>query len=326
MATALIIGDSHLRKNHLSSAIELLNWINSIAEETKPNIVINLGDTFNDHGVIHSEILSVFNDHLRFITGNLGLQYYYVLGNHDMYKSNDSKYHALQSFKGRHNTHIVDTVTQDTGFTLIPYLVNPSKYPVETQKLVFTHNTFIGADFGPIISDKGIAPETLSADLTISGHIHKRGWCGDGKVYYAGTPMAISASEVNQAKGLTLIDLDTYEMKFIESPFPIWRSVRVGPSDVLELNASDHWIVTVVGPKAEVNAKLESKYIKDVRSKSSVVFKVEFTDKLKDKTSSIRANTVNDMVDQYMDRIYSGELDKSSLKERLKKILESDNA
>lgn len=319
---ALVIGDPHLRYNHLSKGQELLEWIEMLIIELKPDLIINLGDTLDNHKIIHSEVLSIFDAHLRRVAEDLNTHCMLIMGNHDMWKANDSKYHALQVFNGRKNVTVVDRPISREGISYIPYLPFSKGFPETTDSLVFTHNTFVGADYGFKLAEDGIDSDALNADLIISGHIHKRGYCGNGKVFYPGTPMAISAAEVDQVKGVTLMDLDSYEMKFIESPFPMWRSLRINPSDALTLDSTNHWVVTVEGPRAEVKALLESKSIVELKKQSSVTFKVEFTDKVKDKRDVIKANTVHDMVDQYIDRVYTGSLDKTLLRSEVKKTME----
>jgi predicted MPP superfamily phosphohydrolase len=90
----LLVGDPHLQMSTFQQSIDLLKWIESVAEEHKPDVVCNLGDTFHNHAVLRVELLKEFQDHVLRVTQNLNTEYWYVLGNHDQYSNKSSKYHV----------------------------------------------------------------------------------------------------------------------------------------------------------------------------------------------------------------------------------------
>jgi DNA repair exonuclease SbcCD nuclease subunit len=248
-----------------------------------------------------------------------------VLGNHDMWKPNSNKYHALEVFKDRRGVIVVDETTVIDGIAYVPYLSNPSDWPKNLQAdICVTHNTFIGADYGPSCAKDGVDAAQVQVDLVISGHIHKRQSLKEGLIVYPGTPSSLTASDANQVKGLMILDSKTLEMRFIDSPFPIWRTldVHLDSSNQLELNDKDRWIVKLIGPRAEVKSFLESKYILDLKKRVQVSFKAEFTDSIKVNRTQISAPTVYSMAEQYIDKVYSGTMDRTSLKETVKKYTE----
>jgi len=138
----LFIGDPHLRINDFDQSIRLLRWIESTIRDLKPDLVCNLGDTFHNHAVLRSELIKEFADHIVNVTETA--PYWYVLGNHDQYKPKDSKYHALQSFINFKNFTVFDSIThlEDLGITIVPYVQNFDDFPLETQRICITHNTF----------------------------------------------------------------------------------------------------------------------------------------------------------------------------------------
>src|SRR5581483_11192614 len=135
--------------------------------------------------------------------------YVYLVGNHDMYKPNDSKYHAMLPFKGKiDNFHVIDEVTNLFGMTFVPYQHNGATFPNNTLPVVVAHQTFIGADYGPIRDTTGVDPGRLnSCEIVISGHIHKRQrLVGERRcdIVYVGSPFSQSASDVDQVKGISI--------------------------------------------------------------------------------------------------------------------------
>ena len=207
-------------------------------------------------------------------------------------------------------------------------------FPHNTLPIVLTHNTFIGADYGFKREDCGIDADKISAEIIISGHIHKRQ--SFGKVHYPGTPFAHNATDVEQTKGLLLFDTKTYEQKFIESPFPKWRSIEFEvdqhrPTTALHtlleqtLDGTNKWIVKVSGPKVELAAYFKSKkYLKLIEGKD-VVSKSVPTDSEKQNRVKIKASSIEDIVSEYIDKVYSGGEDKSLIVKRAHEIIKGAN-
>jgi DNA repair exonuclease SbcCD nuclease subunit len=325
----LFIGDPHLKINTFQQSIDLLRWIEQISLREKPDVVCNLGDTFDTHGVVRSELLKEFRDHVENITFNTGIEYWYVLGNHDQFKPKDSKYHALQTFDIC-NFKVFDTV-QNVGddITIVPYVQEFEDFPLNTKSICITHNTFIGADYGFKREDAGVNADKVSADIIISGHIHKRQTFG--KVTYPGTPYSYNANDVDEVKGLLLFDTETFEQRFIESPFPKWASLEFTVTsdnpisnfnEVLKqnLNDKDKFILKVHGPKVELTAYFKSKeYLTIVKGKS-ILPKPIPNDKTKVKVS-IKATSIHDIMNEYVDKVYDGSLDKQLILQKIDKVL-----
>jgi len=327
MTKILFIGDPHIRHTHLTEGVKLLRWIEQIIEESNPDLVVNLGDTFDLHATIRSDVLCEVTKHIDMVCDGLKKPMVMVLGNHDMWKPNDYRYHALQVFEKRHNNlYIVDKHIQMDGVSYIPYLYN-NIWPKSTASIAVTHNTFIGADYGYRTAQDGIHASDVQADIVVSGHIHKRQQLESAKILYPGTPMAISASDADQIKGLLLFETSNYEQHFIHSPFPIWRNIvfNIGDGDLGDIvNNKDYWIVTLKGPRAEIKSFMASKTVKELRSATSISFKTESTDTIKVDRISIKTSNLDTMVDQYIDRIYTGTQDKQSVKKTIKSVLEAD--
>lgn len=327
----LFIGDPHLRMNNFDQSVKFLRWVEDQVRLTSPDVVCNLGDTFHNHAVLRSELLKEFRDHVHNCTFGTGASYWYVLGNHDQYKPKDNKYHALQVFEGLTDFRLFDKVEHIRGeITVVPYVQEFKDFPTNTCNIVITHNTFIGADYGFKREDCGVDADKISADIIISGHIHKRQ--SFGKVVYPGTPFAHSASDVDQDKGLLLFDTENYSQQFIGSPFPKWRSIEfevdqpgaiTALHSLLEqtLNDTDKWILKVSGPKVELAAYFKSKkYLKLIEGKN-VVSKTTPTDAEKQNRVKIEAVSPEGIVSEYVDKVYSGGEDKKAIIERAHQII-----
>lgn len=326
MSKILFIGDPHLKITNFEQSVAFLRWVEEIVDIYKPDIVCNLGDTFDTHAVVRSELISEFKNHVQNITKKC--PYWYVLGNHDQYKPKDSKYHALQCFN-INNFVVFDQITELDGITIVPYVAKYEDFPLQTQPICITHNTFIGADYGFKREDCGVDAGKISADVIISGHIHRRQ--SFGKVTYPGTPFANSANDVDQTKGVLLFDVGTFEQTFIESPFTRWRGIEYELSSVntilnlhellkVELNTVDKWIVKVTGPKVELAAYFKSKGFLSLIKDKKVVTKAIPTDKNKQKIQ-IKATSIDDIMSEYVNKVYDGGLDKQLILQKVKDII-----
>lgn len=331
MARVLFIGDPHLQINRFDLAKQFLKWLNETIRDLRPDLVVNLGDTFDTHAVLRAEILTEFVWHLEYVYAE-GIPYVYLLGNHDMYKPKDAKYHALRHFVGKmRHVHIVDEVQDLFGMTFVPYQPDPSKFPKKTLPICVAHQTFIGADYGSIATKDGVDAATIEGcELVISGHIHTRHAIpprdiGRASVSYPGSPFSQSSEDIDQVKGLTLFDTDTYEETFIECPLPRWRGLRYDIGQLFGVEAlhtdlssvlaesKDHWTIELNGTKTEISSYLDSEKHAKLVNGVDVTFIPKYTDKEKRKLR-IEARSMNQIVSDYIAKVYSGSLDKDLLR------------
>lgn len=327
----MFIGDNHLRINKFTLATQFLTWINQFITEQKPDLVVNLGDALDTHAVIRSEVLNELMNHIYSVIDQ-GIPYVYLKGNHDQYSPKDSKYHALLPFKGRiDRLHVIDSVQDLFGMTFVPYLPDGNDFPKKTLPICVAHQTFLGADYGPVNALEGVDAETISAEIIISGHIHKKHQLG--KVTYVGSPYSQEASDVNQIKGISTFNTDTFEWIFHQTPLPIWRACKyelAGENNSDELhqklkaalvNELDHYVLEITGPKAEVVTYVESaRYLKLVKG-LSIRLKTVFTDKERRKVS-INAVSMEQIISEFVGKVYSGSLDKDKVLQKAKEVLE----
>lgn len=339
MAKILFIGDPHLKINRFELATKFLYWLNQLIAEKRPDIVVNLGDTFDTHAVLRSEVMNEFMSHVDFVN-SLNIDYVYLLGNHDMYKPNDAKYHAMRPFKNRNKKlHIIDKPTELFGMSFVPYQHDPNAFPRDLLPICIAHQTFFGADYGPVIAKDGVTPDSLrNCEIVISGHIHKRQilestGAASAQIIYVGSPFAQSASDTDQTKGITIFDTATYAQEFIETPLPQYRKIKITLCDYENIdaihgsicnyinNTKDHWILELEGSKPEIVGYLSSDRYKALVKDIDIKIKTVFTDKEKKKIS-IEASTMDSIISDYINKIYNGSLDKRILLETAKTILD----
>jgi DNA repair exonuclease SbcCD nuclease subunit len=314
----LVIGDIHGKISQFNVFRDFLSWSAKLARDQKVDCVVNLGDTFHNHAVLRSEIMTEFRYHVE----SIGCDYIYVVGNHDCYKPDDMKYHALQGLSGVKNLIIADEHMAWNGMSFVPYTHNRDHFPKKLQSIAFCHQSFVGSNYGSIVADPNhistVNADEVDCQLIYSGHIHLRQEFG--KVRYPGSPFSWSASDVDQVKGIVVFDTETLEEEFFRSPCPMWHKITLFTDDQpLEKLAQklfnknqDHFVIEIFGTKASIHSLLDSKQYKKIIEGHSVSVKSVFTNSDK-QIEKITATSVDVIVSEYVNKVYRGSVDKNEL-------------
>ena len=189
--------------------------------------------------------------------------------------------------------------------------------------MLFCHQEFLNANFGFIISTKGVIIPPNARPM-ISGHIHKTQQLQS--VWYPGTPFAQEASDHNEIKGLYIYDTNDGSKLFIESPLPQWVTSRATIAtfnqtvEMMNKKNKNHLVVT--GPNNELTALVESREFQMLKREYGFTVKKDPTSHLKSSKSIRRVSTIEDAVVEYIDRIYDGTMDKTLLKEKCLRVLQ----
>ena len=330
----LFCGDKHLKITRFDLAKQFLALLNTMIKEEMPDMYVCLGDDMDSHAVLRSELMSEFRKHIDYVR-QLGIPTYYILGNHDMYRPKDDKYHAFQSMIGLYdNFTVVDKRLDVDNITMVPYIPDHTKFPLDTQSICVAHQTFVGADYGYTRPEVGVDADKVRAEIIISGHVHIRQ--SFGKCYYPGTPYAQSVNDINQIKGVMMFDTETYQQRFIEIPLPKWSGIKyeLGPgfsiedlhSDLVKsVTKQDHWIVEISGPRAEITAYIASERYGQLQKDVDIRIKPKFIDKEK-KRVEIKAVSMEQIIEECVNKVYNGSIDKTKVADNALQILKEMRA
>lgn len=320
MYDTLLIGDPHAKQQQLGLITEFIEKLNSVIAKGSYKRIIMLGDFFHTHAVVRSEVLKIFKDHVEFALQYCD-EYIYILGNHDMFKPDDSKYHALQSFNIP-GLRVIDEIVHEDRWTFVPYIPKHEDFPMQTNEICIAHQQFIGCDYGYYRPGVGVDADNVSASIIISGHIHKRQTFGT--VVYPGSPYAQSVNDAGEEKGLMEFNSDTLEYRFTQLDMPTWRvleyelekgftTTMLHEHLVNTINNKDSWIVSISGPKTEISAYIKSEEIKSIRDSYHIEFRTKFTDNNKERIK-IEALTIDSIIDEYLEKVYDGNLPLEDIK------------
>jgi DNA repair exonuclease SbcCD nuclease subunit len=332
---ALIIGDPHFKISQFDTVKNCIKWVKDQVEIYKPKIVICLGDVFNDHANIRSELLKHYIDFVKSVCIDKNIKYIHIIGNHEFYKAGDKSYHALQAFKGViDNFHIIDKpeiIEAPFKAMYIPYVTDFNDFPKEGADICFCHQSFLGADYGYIKDSTSMDIKDTSYKTVIAGHVHKRGVLN--KVIFPGSLYAKDLRDIDEPKGLMLLNYDNMTYEYIESPFPLWKSLKLNLFDYKEdknildvinekIDKKNIWTIELTGYKTEITSLVNSKEFKKIKENSNIKIKSKMLDSTK-KSKTISLKNIDKSIDDFIDNIYEGNIDKNKIKEKMKKIKEN---
>jgi hypothetical protein len=89
------------------------------------------------------------------------------------------------------------------------------------------------------------------------------------------------------------------------------------------INENDNWVVVFTGPRKEIAAVFDSKEWKKLCEKSRISTRTKYIDSNRVERIKIKAHTVTDVVDEYIDRVYSGGVDKAVIKKTMRQLFDN---
>jgi DNA repair exonuclease SbcCD nuclease subunit len=211
----LAVGDIHFHKDAKLQGDELIERIFAIAEETKPTIVVLLGDILDTHETVKNV---PWKQAERLFEGLSKIYPTYVLiGNHDLCSASEflTDNHFFGPFKQWPNITIVDkpiqVVVKNQRFVMCPY-VPPGRFvealntlfdleePIDWREAdcIFAHQEFHGVVYNNKESQKA-DQWSDELPLVISGHIHQECEIGEN-VKYVGSSRQVKFNETPDKK------------------------------------------------------------------------------------------------------------------------------
>ena len=234
MLRVLAIGDPHIQVSNLEDIDSFLTSLQNILENTKPDMIVCLGDVLHSHERLNTHALNKAVDMFRMLREFANV--YILVGNHDYIQNQQflSENHWMNVLQEWDDITVVDKVlTQEMKglqITFCPYVPNgrfrdalSTNRGWEHSDVVFAHQEFLGCKMGGIVSDSGDSWDT-DHPLVVSGHIHERQWLGQN-IYYTGVPMQHSFGDSSDTS-IALVTLKQNTKTRIEE-IPIGISPKI---------------------------------------------------------------------------------------------------
>ena len=242
--------------------IDTGKYIANIADEHRPDLIINLGDTFDQHTVTSYDIdtASEFFKCFR----HLNIPHLVVVGNHEMVNYN---FNAIQLLSNITNITVISepcsvdtkllpiidgynvTATKIADFpkiAIIPYCSHHDILEFPEGKFLFSHLDIQGASIrGDITLAEGISTDLLKQkyQLVFNGHIHK--------------PSITTHSFADDNETVPqcyIFDTDTLDLQtFKPTICPLFRKIEIQTLDELKdkisrLDSTYKYIITCTCP------------------------------------------------------------------------------
>lgn len=302
----LSFGDIHFRdtcefrpwnKSHMNGLsyesnriIKTTEFIRDKILELKPNIVINLGDTFSSMTALSISTIYVAGVCMRMLEEackEVTAEFITILGNHDIYSS-DSNIHSPKIFEGDNIRLVQDfeiNSYSDCKLGFLSYTDKKILYEMNYHTAitecdyVFTHNSFRGAVFNSFYKDDGGMDPGRGKATVITGHAHIPQILG--KVHYVGSPMQWRwrECEFDIPRGIMIIDTESDTKMWYKNTY-VKDMAIISKLDDLKKFPSDKYAIKYIGPEIDEKKFVDYEYDKVFISKSLESVRISYINKI----------------------------------------------
>jgi len=243
----LVIGDPHLKLGSRQRTTKMIDAIIEQIQQTKPDLIVCLGDVLDRFANIRQETLSQATEFFRQLQSFADTVI--LIGNHDrpnnaVFCTDEHPFNAVKFWEQTpHNITIIDypkvVSIKSQTYTFVPYVpdgrfmeaLSLTSGGWEKSKVIFAHQDFLGAKYGSQISTTGDSWDR-KLPLVISGHIHDYQEISKN-VIYAGSPLQHAFDE-SPIKSLLLMEVSSksvsYERLILD--VPIFWTYRISFSEI----------------------------------------------------------------------------------------------
>lgn len=233
-----ILGDTHfgMRGDSLHFHAFYRNFYKNTffpyLEENNIDTVIQLGDLFDRRKFVSFQTLYLAREYFFDVIENKKMNFYTLLGNHDIAYKNTLEVNSPQLLLRDYNhIHVIDSPYEFCGIDIIPWIckeneVEVSEYIKNSKNhICFGHFEITGFEMDKgLVCHDGMDRSVLSKyEMVLSGHFHHRS--SDGQITYVGTPGEMTWSDYGDKRGFHIFDTETRDLDFIENPYKIFHKI-----------------------------------------------------------------------------------------------------
>lgn len=255
MSKIYLIGDSHIGLGYPNKTEKWLKvhkeyfdefLIPTLKKNVKKNdIIIHLGDLFDNRNVIPINLLNFAMDQVEKISKIA--PFHIIIGNHDCWSRSSDEINTVRPFKYIPNVFVYDKVSKinynGSKLLLMPYFDNKKDqiYHINKNKdcdYLFCHSDLNGAKMHlTSVAHKNFnkidVEEFKGFKGVYSGHIHLVQ--KNKNFVFVGSNFQMDRNDYGDQKGLFVIDVNDGSEEFIENNIsPVFKKVRVISEDDIE--------------------------------------------------------------------------------------------
>ena len=248
-----LIGDTHFGiKNNSDIFLETMNkfffeTLPKICKEKDIKEIRLLGDLFDNRNSINVKILcNVYNIFKWWSENFAHIEIKLLVGNHDIYYHNRLDINSVKFLQEFHNVKIISKITEEDingkKIITVPWIVKNSELETEFQKicenttnydLCLGHFEINGFEMmrGFEMTEGFVHSKFRNFKRVCSGHYHLKNI--NDRISYVGSPYQLNWGDKNDIKGISILDLETNNMEFIEETNAP-KHIEIFLSDILE--------------------------------------------------------------------------------------------
>lgn len=146
-------------------------FMKNIIQQQKPDVIINLGDTFDQHTITSYDVRTA-SEFFNCFSEFKDIPHYVLVGNHEMINSN---YNAIALLDNIPNITVIDEPKSIGEIAFLPYCDFKTILSYPEGTFLFSHNDIQGS----VIRNGFTMPDGISLDnlskykIVFNGHIHK---------------------------------------------------------------------------------------------------------------------------------------------------------
>ena len=221
-------------------------FIGDIKKRVTPgDEIFHLGDVFDSRQSINLKVLNLGIDVFQTLSAVAPVRV--ILGNHDCHDLNSNTVNSVKPLGWLDNVTVYEEPELiklgGKSILMMPWRANPEQERECLQKFkgadyLFCHTDVKGAEFNKWtkVEHGNEVAEFKKYKKVYTGHIHYRQKAGN--ITFVGCPYEMSRSDMGNAKGYWILDLETGGEEFIENPVSP-KFIRLNVDQVTEMNSEE---------------------------------------------------------------------------------------
>jgi DNA repair exonuclease SbcCD nuclease subunit len=311
MVSVLCIGDPHIKVNNMVDSETMIEKLEILAKERRPDFIVCMGDVLDRHSNIHVSCLMMAEKMVERLSQIA--PFFLLIGNHD--RPNNSNFltneHPFNAMKKWPNVYIIDTTFSYTfnnkKFLFVPY-VPPGRLEeaikisieadIKSYSLFFVHQELLNCKMGAIISTVGDKWD-LENPLLISGHIHEYDLL-QPNIVYIGTPFQHTYNEQGKTVSIFNFEEEKWVQERIDLGLKKKVTIYITPQEVYSYIIPEDKLVKLVirGDEASIKTIAKVHKVQELKKMGvKVVFKTIQTEIEEKKTFAQKVS--------YLERLHS---------------------
>jgi len=327
MGKIYLLGDSHIglgypnKVDHWEKIHKeyFTNFLIPFLKEnvTKDDIIIHLGDLFDNRNVIPINLLNYAMSIVEEISQIAPL--HIIVGNHDLWSKSSSEINTIRPFKYIPNVSIYDKTSviefNKLKLLMMPYIDN-KKEQIDLINAnldchyLFCHSDLNGAKMHLSSAahknlDKIDVNEFSNFKKVYSGHIHIRQV--NKNFTFVGSNFQMDRNDYNDQKGIFVLDTNTHTDEFFPNTIsPVFKKINIlSEKDVDELDTlknSKDFIDVVISSKLLVSSRKLRRRL-EILLENGKFTSVEYINDLEEKSKTDKVNESEDLTEEGEDVI-----------------------